>query len=84
MTLQIDPLAAFVFVVAVAVATGVFKYTARSHATGPSRGDLVGAIASGACVGTLLLAFLTLTPVPASPALPEPPTISSSADPAVR
>ncbi|WP_404798709.1 hypothetical protein [Streptomyces pristinaespiralis] len=57
MTVQIGPQAAMLLLVGCVVGVCVFKYTTRTHADAPSRGDLVGAI--GAAVGvTTVLALL--------------------------
>ncbi|MFY0516123.1 hypothetical protein ACOMD4_37920 [Streptomyces anulatus] len=84
MIVQIYPLAAFVFVVALAVGAVVFKYTTASRGGPPARGDLVGAIGAATGVGTLLWVFLTFSPTPPPASLPETPVISSTADPTVR
>ncbi|WP_098899412.1 hypothetical protein [Streptomyces sp. st77] len=84
MIVQIYPVAAFVFVVALVVGAVVFKYTSASHGGPPARGDLVGAIGAATGVGTLLWLFLTFAPSPTSASQPQVPTISSTADPAVR
>ncbi|MFF8506403.1 hypothetical protein ACF07L_38065 [Streptomyces anulatus] len=84
MIVQIYPVAAFVFVVALVVGAVVFKYTSASHSGRPARGDLVGAIGAATGVGTLLWLFLTFVPS-SPPALPlETPAISPTADPTVR
>lgn len=84
MIVQIYPVAAFVFVVALVVGAVVFKYTSASHGGPLARGDLVGAIGAATGVGTLLWLFLTFAPSPTPASLPQVPAISSTADPAVR
>ncbi|MFE7046341.1 hypothetical protein ACFU9X_45355 [Streptomyces atratus] len=81
MTFQITPQALGILVVGCIVGIAVFRYTVRTHAGLPARGDLVGAISAAVGVIAALGLLLGLDGSgPGSAAVPEAPPISRPAE----